>query len=166
MAEALIALGSNLGDSRDILRKALKDMEQLGLIRAYSSLYQTAPVGGPRGQPDYLNAVVGVALDAPWDDPQKLLAKLLSIEAQAGRKRRIRWEARTLDLDVLAIDDWVLDSADLCLPHPRMLARAFVMLPLCEIKPDWRHPQTQRSACDHAAELDTTGVKRLGSLID
>ena len=149
---AYIALGSNLGNPLEHLRQAQRGLTALGEIMGASSLYQTAPVGGPPGQEDYLNAVV--ALKPAVNDPQGLLAELLGLEARQGRVRNVRWAARTLDLDLLAWGDRVLETPELTLPHPRLLERAFVLAPLCDVAPDWRHPVT--------GELAATVLTRLG----
>ena len=158
MPLSYLALGSNLADPLEQLRRARAALEGLGRLIAASSLYRTAPVGGPEGQPDYLNAVV--ALRPNTDDPETLLQELLALEAQQGRVRAVRWDARTLDLDVLTWDDVIYESAALTLPHPRMLERAFVLAPLCEIAPDWRHPQTGERGCEVLRRLGLGGIER------
>ncbi len=153
-----VALGSNLGNPLLQLRQAREGLAKLGELVGASSLYRTAPVGGPPGQADYLNAVM--ALEPAPPDPEALLGELLGLEARQGRARTVRWAARTLDLDLLAWDDLVLDTARLTLPHPRMAERPFVLAPLCELAPGWRHPVTHRSACETLASLDPSGVLR------
>lgn len=158
MALTYLALGSNLGDPLNQLRQARRALEEVGHVVASSSLYRTVPVGGPPGQPDYLNAVV--ALQSYTDDPETLLQRLLELEARQGRRRVVRWDARTLDLDLLAWDDLHHQSATLTLPHSRMLERTFVLAPLCEIAADWRHPQTGERACEVLRRLGLGGVER------
>jgi 2-amino-4-hydroxy-6-hydroxymethyldihydropteridine diphosphokinase len=153
---ALIALGSNLENPHLQLKRALEALQNIGEVIAKSSLYETVPVGGPAQQKNYLNAVIELWPFDMYQHPIKLLEALLSIETTQGRTRRVRWEARTLDLDVLAIDDLVVDTEELVLPHPRMMERAFVLVPLCEIKPQWQHPQTQIYACK--ANIEVSGV--------
>jgi 2-amino-4-hydroxy-6-hydroxymethyldihydropteridine diphosphokinase len=154
----LIGLGSNLGAPADQLRSARRDLESCGRVTAASRIYRTAPVGGPPGQPDYLNAVIVLAPGPGFDDPRALLSALLEIERRHGRSRRVRWEARTLDLDLLAFGGRVIDEPGLVLPHPRLDARAFVLAPLCEVMPHWRHPVSGRRACERLAELPGAGV--------
>jgi 2-amino-4-hydroxy-6-hydroxymethyldihydropteridine diphosphokinase len=153
-----IALGSNLGHSLTILESALKNLNQTPGIRleARSRWYQTKPVGPP--QPDYLNgcALLKVALT-----PEALLHTLLQIEAQFGRVRRERNGPRTLDLDLLLFDDLVLDSPNLQIPHPRMTARAFVLVPLAEIAPDWIEPVSGKAIAELVQTVDCSGVKEL-----
>ncbi|WP_415577486.1 2-amino-4-hydroxy-6-hydroxymethyldihydropteridine diphosphokinase, partial [Deinococcus radiodurans] len=113
MTRAFIALGANLGDPQATLRRALTELGALGEVRGVSALYRTAPVGGPPGQPDYLNAVAELetALSAP-----ALLAALHALEADAGRTRDVRWEARVLDLDLIVYGEDVSDDPALTLP--------------------------------------------------
>ena len=134
-----IGLGSNLGDSRSILNGAidrLKSYPQIDLI-AVSSWYLTAPIGPP--QPDYLNgcATIGTSLE-----PLELLNILHSIESEFGRVRTEVWGARTLDLDLLLYDNLIIDLPTLQIPHPRMIERAFVLVPLAEIAPNWVEPRS------------------------
>jgi len=151
-----IALGSNLGDSQVILESAIRSLEQTpGItVQARSSWYKTAPVGGP-SQPDYLN---GCALLEVQLSPQKLLETLLGIEQDFGRVRQERWGARTLDLDVLLFDDLILETPDLQIPHPRMTQRAFVLVPLAEIAPDWVEPVSGVRISQLVQRLDCSEV--------
>ncbi|MDZ4103778.1 MAG: 2-amino-4-hydroxy-6-hydroxymethyldihydropteridine diphosphokinase [Hydrogenophaga sp.] len=130
---AFVALGANLGDAAQSLRGALKALDEVPGVRVVraSSLYRTAPVESTG--PDYLNAVaeVSTSLIAP-----ALLDALLAIEQQAGRERPYRNAPRTLDLDLLLYGGARIDSPRLTVPHPRMWARAFVLVPLREIAPE------------------------------
>ena len=152
-----IALGSNLGDSRAILESAIQIIaETPGIkLQAISSWYQTKAVGPP--QPDYLN---GCALLKVEISPQQLLEILLAIEAKFGRIRRERWGPRTLDLDLLLFDDLILDSPTLELPHPRLGERAFVLVPLAEIAPNWIDPRSGMAIAQLVKNVDCTGVHR------
>ncbi len=141
---AYIALGSNLGDRSKSLQGALSRLDQhpalsLGLV---SSFVETTPVGGPSGQSPYLNAVAQLRTDL---EPRALLEVLLEIERQFGRVRGERNLPRTLDLDLLLYDDRLTSEPDLCLPHPRMHERWFVLAPLAEIVPDLVHPVLKRT---------------------
>jgi 2-amino-4-hydroxy-6-hydroxymethyldihydropteridine diphosphokinase len=135
MTRAALALGANLGHPREALRGALAGLRQDPSIQviAVSSLWRTAAVGGPE-QPDYLNAVVVVdtSLDA-W----ALLALAHSLERVAGRIRDVRWGPRTLDVDLLAVDEVVSDDPLLTLPHPRAHERGFVLVPWAEVDPGY-----------------------------
>jgi 2-amino-4-hydroxy-6-hydroxymethyldihydropteridine diphosphokinase len=111
---AVLALGSNLGESRDTLSRAV------------------AELGGPE-QPDYLNLVVSVETDLP---PHDLLAHCQSVENSHHRKREVRWGPRTLDVDIITYGDTVLDDETLTLPHPRAHTRAFVLQPWAWMDPE------------------------------
>lgn len=134
---AYVGIGSNLGDRQDCLREAISAIKRLPgtSVVAESSIYVSAPVGAGEPQPDYFNAVVG--LDTLLA-PHALLEALQHIEQGAGRTRvaGLRNTARTLDLDILVIDDLIIDERGLHVPHPRLQDRAFVLLPLNEIAPD------------------------------
>ncbi|MBL8515756.1 MAG: 2-amino-4-hydroxy-6-hydroxymethyldihydropteridine diphosphokinase [Betaproteobacteria bacterium] len=131
---AFIALGSNLDNPREQVRRALAALAALPDSRQLraSSLYLTEPVG-IMDQPTFINAVA--ALDTT-SDPETLFWRLRDIEAAQGRSRGVPNGPRTLDLDLLLFDDLALDSPALTLPHPRMHQRAFVLVPLAELAPD------------------------------
>ena len=129
---AYVALGANLGDAQGTLRQALLELSGLlhtRLLRA-SSLYRSAPVQAQG--PDFINAVAQLETQLCAPD---LLAALQQLELQHGRQRPYQDAPRTLDLDLLLYGDSRMDSPALTLPHPRMLERAFVLLPLAEIAP-------------------------------
>lgn len=150
-----IALGSNLGDSLDILENTLKTLNQTPgiVLKSQSSWYKTTAVGPT--QPDYLN---GCALLEVQLTPEALLQSLLNIERQFGRVRQERWTARTLDLDLLLYQDLVLDTPKLQVPHPRMQERAFVLVPLAEIAAAWLEPISQQSIAQLLEVVDCSGV--------
>ncbi|MCK4342566.1 MAG: 2-amino-4-hydroxy-6-hydroxymethyldihydropteridine diphosphokinase, partial [Phycisphaerae bacterium] len=127
-----IGLGSNLGDREQHIRHALRELAEPGDIQvlACSTLHETDPVGGPPGQPKYLNAVAELATEL---GPRALLERLFEIEDRHGRRRTVPNGPRTLDLDLLLYRDRVIDEPDLCVPHPCMWQRSFVMQPLAEI---------------------------------
>lgn len=127
-----IALGSNLGDRAAHVCNALRELEERGDVHVVTSsgLYETEPVGGPPDQPRYLNAVAEIATELP---PHELLEWLQEIERRHDRERNVRNGPRTLDLDLLLYRDQIVDEPDLCVPHPRMWSRDFVMKPLAEI---------------------------------
>ena len=138
-ARAYIGIGGNLDDPLLQMRRAFRALRELPASRcvACSPLYRSAAVGGPSGQPDYLNAAA--ALDTTLA-PDALLTALQSIETAQGRTRTVRWGPRTLDLDLLLYDQLVLDEPRLTLPHPRLHERAFVLYPLYDIAPDLEIP--------------------------
>jgi len=140
MVCAYVALGANLGDAAAALRQAVEAIGQLPLtqVRQSSSLYKTAPLDTDAGEEsaapgnDYLNAVVELETGLTAPD---LLSHLQQIEQQAGRERPYRNAPRTLDLDLLLYGSARMESERLTLPHPRMVQRAFVLVPLAEIAP-------------------------------
>jgi 2-amino-4-hydroxy-6-hydroxymethyldihydropteridine diphosphokinase len=161
----LIALGSNLshpqhGAPEAVLNAAIEALEANGVRSlARSAFYRTAPVPAA-DQPDFVNAVV--AVESPTE-PAALLALLHRIEASFGRIRSARNEARVLDLDLLAWNDRV-STADPLLPHPRLHERAFVLLPLRDVAPAWRHPISGKSVSEMIADLPPAalaGVRRI-----
>jgi 2-amino-4-hydroxy-6-hydroxymethyldihydropteridine diphosphokinase len=153
-----IALGSNLGDSRAILEQALHILDQTARIsvKSHSSWYQTEPIGPP--QPDYINGCTILEVQLT---PEEILTILLNIEQQFGRIRRERWGARTLDLDILFFDDLILETSALQIPHPRMRERAFVLVPLAEIAPNWIDPVSEKTINQLLEMVDCSGVRRI-----
>jgi 2-amino-4-hydroxy-6-hydroxymethyldihydropteridine diphosphokinase len=148
---AVVALGSNLGgalgSSRAVLEEALERFAAAGLkLKRRSSWWRSAAWPDPT-QPDYLNGVALVETSLP---PAEALRALHRIEAEFGRRRGERNAARTLDLDLIAYGRLVVDAPGLRLPHPRAAERLFVMGPLAEIAPGWRHPVTGETAADLA----------------
>ncbi|TYP68032.1 2-amino-4-hydroxy-6-hydroxymethyldihydropteridine diphosphokinase [Paenibacillus methanolicus] len=130
-AVAYIALGSNMGDRDQLLVQALNqlnDRPDIDVLRI-SGLYETDPVGYT-DQPPFLNMAAALSTTLA---PVELLRVMLGIEAELGRKRDIRWGPRTIDLDLLLYDDVRMDDQELTLPHPRMLERAFVLVPLRDV---------------------------------
>lgn len=158
MTSAYLALGSNLGDRRTMLRAAVRALAGhaellINLSLDVSSLYETSPVGhcgcslaatltgvaADAGQPLYLNSVLRTQTSLA---PSVLVATILSIEASLGRIRRERWEPRVIDIDLLFVGDVVIDTPTLTLPHPRLHERRFVLEPLSELAADLIHPLT------------------------
>ena len=141
---AYLGLGSNLGDREALLRRGLELLDEAPGIRveAVSRFVETEAVGGPPGQPMFLNAACAVQTTL---EPRELLGLVLEIERKCGRIRTGRWGARTLDVDILLYGDLVVDEPGLSIPHPRMQERRFVLEPLAEIAPDVRHPVLDRT---------------------
>lgn len=127
---AYLGLGSNLGDRWALLRDAVRSLE--GVV-AVSPVYETEPVGGPGGQPPFLNLVVALETDL---SPRALLGVCHRLESAAGRVREVRWGPRTLDVDLLWTDGDPVHDADLVVPHPRLWERRFVLVPLADLAPD------------------------------
>lgn len=159
MAQVIIALGSNLAEPEQQLRRALAALaatDGVSLV-SVSSFYRTAPVGY-LAQPDFVNAVALLQTD---QSPQAVLRLLQRIEMQAGRERHFRNAPRTLDLDIIDYEGQILDEADLQLPHPRAWERGFVMVPLAEIAPDFCLPPHDVCARERAAALGDETVVRI-----
>ncbi len=157
---AVIALGGNLGDVPAAFAgaRAMLDTLEGTDVLAISPCYVSPPLGPP-GQPDYRNAVLMVRTRL---SPHALLECLQRIEHAWGRTRSgERWGPRTLDLDLIAHHDAVMRTASLTLPHPRMHKRMFVLQPLCDIWPEWRHPWLKRTARELMDALRMAGASML-----
>jgi 2-amino-4-hydroxy-6-hydroxymethyldihydropteridine diphosphokinase len=151
---AFVALGSNLGDSAEIVRRAFGRLQTLSdapLLR--SSLWRTTPVDCPPGSPPFINAVAGLRPRAD-ETPQTLLRQLQILEAEFGRRRRnIPNEPRLLDLDLIAFGARTVNLPELVLPHPRAHVRRFVLQPLAEIAPEFVLPGQGRGVAALLGEL-------------
>jgi 2-amino-4-hydroxy-6-hydroxymethyldihydropteridine diphosphokinase len=151
---AIIALGSNLGDSRKVLRAALARLQNFSAAPVLkSSLWQTTPVDCPPDSPKFVNAVAGLRPQKN-ETPESLLAKLQALEKEFGRRpKKILNEPRPLDLDLIAFGNEVRSTAPLTLPHPRAHLRRFVLQPLAEIAPDLILPGQKLTVAQLLAEL-------------
>lgn len=138
---SFIGLGSNLGDRREILTRAVRDIPDKSAV---SGLYETAPIGGP-SQGAFLNLVVELHTTV---SPYELLTICQQLEASAGRVRKERWGPRTLDVDVLLHGDLTLNDPELTIPHPRMKERAFVLFPLADLAPELVPPLWREGVSD------------------
>jgi 2-amino-4-hydroxy-6-hydroxymethyldihydropteridine diphosphokinase len=159
MAESFVALGGNVGDVRATLDRAIAkfcDGETVRLC-ARSSDYKTPP-WGVTDQPPFINAVIGVDTSL---EPHDLLLRAEQCEQALGRNRALerRWGPRPIDIDLLTYDDLVLIDKDLILPHPHMLERAFVLVPLVEIAPD--RAVAGIKVRDALARVDAGGIEKL-----
>ena len=131
---AVLSLGSNLGDSAEILSSAAEALNEVSEVIALSSFYQTRPVGGPP-QPDFINAVIIIETNL---EPEELLLVAQAIEGAHGRERNentVKWGPRFLDIDLIKCDEMLINSPDLTIPHPRAHEREFVLRPWNEIDP-------------------------------
>jgi 2-amino-4-hydroxy-6-hydroxymethyldihydropteridine diphosphokinase len=139
MARCLLALGSNLGDRPEILRRATHAVASLpnSQLLGRSRWHETEPIGGPGGQGAFLNGCL--LLDTQLT-PAELLGALQEIEQQLGRQRNVLWDARAIDIDLLLYDLQQLETEALTLPHSRMSYRCFVLQPACEIAAAMIHP--------------------------
>ena len=146
-----IGLGSNVGDREAMLRAALEQLENLPqtALSKVSSFYETEPLGAT-DQPWYLNAVAQLDTDLT---PGQVMWNLQRVERALGRVRSERWGPRSIDLDLLLADQLVIDEPGLSVPHPEMLNRAFVLVPLVEIEPQLVHPVTGETLLQHLARL-------------
>lgn len=151
---AYIALGSNVGDSPSILRRAMDELEKLSLKPLKrSSLWQTTPVDCPPGSPTFVNAVVGLTVQ-PEETSSTLLPKLLAMEKEFGRRpKKILNEPRRLDLDLITFGNETSSRPELILPHPRAHERRFVLQPLNEIAPNLQLPGHRRNISQLLAGL-------------
>lgn len=139
-------LGSNLGNRLQNLRDAVERLRSLGRIIKSSDVYETSAWGGVE-QPDYLNACVSV--ESKDESPFEILSRIKRFERELGRVESVRWGARKIDIDILLIDDLILHSDMLNVPHVSLPDRLFVLIPLKEILPvNWRHPENMKSIDD------------------
>lgn len=151
--EVFISLGSNLGNRAENLKKAIQAIKlNVGDISRQSSIYETQPWGNSN-QPDFLNQVILIHTDK---SPEDCLKALSAIENQMGRKREEKWGTRIIDLDLLYVDDTIIESEELKLPHPGIAQRRFVLVPMAEIADDFIHPQihkNQQQLLDECADV-------------
>ncbi len=154
MARCLISFGANIGDAARTIECAAQQLEQrLGCTAerfGLSRLYRTPPVGGPSGQPPFVNAVAAAETE---HSHRQIWEFIRDIESHFGRRRNRRWEARRLDLDILLYDDLRVWTSQLKIPHPRMCMRRFILIPAAEVAPDWLDPVSQWSISQLADNL-------------
>jgi 2-amino-4-hydroxy-6-hydroxymethyldihydropteridine diphosphokinase len=152
------SLGSNIGDRRLMLRRAIAALREVVTVGRISSLYETSPVDAPPGSPDFLNiAVTALSRLAPHE----LLGATQAIEASLGRRRSVRNASRPIDIDLVFSGSQLVRDADLVLPHPRFRERSFVLLPLSEIARGWIDPVTGRAVERLAGRGE---ARKIGSL--
>ena len=150
---AIIAIGSNMGDKMENSRQGIAALDASGKIKvlSQSGFYLTEPVGYA-DQPWFINCAVMVETGL---DPGALLQFLKKLEYDLGRRAAgLRNGPRVLDFDIIFYNDWVIESVELIIPHPRMQDRGFVLRPLCDIAVDWVHPIFQKSAGRLLAEME------------
>jgi 2-amino-4-hydroxy-6-hydroxymethyldihydropteridine diphosphokinase len=161
MNDAALALGANIGDRLAAMRRAVSAIgDAIGAVSAKSSVYETPPWGRV-DQPRFLNACLVVATDLP---PLDLLAAVKKIETDIGRVRRAHWGPREIDIDIIFYGDMVVDAPGLKIPHALMHMRPFVLIPLADAAPDWRHPDSGRAVRELLADVSTEGIERITKL--
>lgn len=158
MATVYLSLGSNLGNSADYLKRAQAELVRYGIINAESSLYTTEPVDY-LDQPWFLNQIIKFTTQL---DPETLLVIVQKIEKKLGRERAIRFGPRTIDIDILFYDAIMLETPKLVIPHPRLHERRFVLAPLAQIAPEFRHPALQKTIVELLQTVaDTSTVQKI-----
>ncbi|MBI4768959.1 MAG: 2-amino-4-hydroxy-6-hydroxymethyldihydropteridine diphosphokinase [Chloroflexi bacterium] len=161
-AAAYIALGSNLGDRAENLRRALAALRGEMAVGPVSPVYETEPAY-VLDQPRFHNLICRAETTLP---PLDLLRALKRLEVQLGRAPSIRFGPRRIDLDLLFYNDLVLETPELTLPHPRLHQRAFVLVPLAEVAPDLRHPLLDLTVAqlrDRLPEVERRAVWQVGT---
>lgn len=159
MTNVFLSLGSNMGDKKAYLEKAitsLKNLPQTTLL-GVSSFYQTV-AWGKTDQDDFINAVCQIDTCL---EPHDLLKQCQAIEKRLGRERHEHWGPRTMDIDLLLYGSETIDTADLTVPHPYMTQRAFVLVPLAEIAPDLIFPKTNQTVSSLLSDLVTDDVVKI-----
>jgi 2-amino-4-hydroxy-6-hydroxymethyldihydropteridine diphosphokinase len=153
-----LGLGSNQGDRLDNIVTSIRKLSLNTIVEQISSVYETEPVGYT-DQPLFLNAVVSVRTEL---EPLELLHFIKQIEVELGRRPDFRNAPRTTDIDILFYGDMVLQSGELTIPHPRIVGRAFVLVPLAEIAPEFIHPTAMKKVDDLLAGVSgVNGVNRM-----
>jgi 2-amino-4-hydroxy-6-hydroxymethyldihydropteridine diphosphokinase len=155
--DIFLALGTNLGDREANLRSAKELLAPKIVVERESAIYVTPP-WGYEDQPEFLNQVIRVRT---YLRPLALLKVLKRIEKGMGRQETFRNGPRLIDLDILIYGQQVIQKNNLCIPHPRMHERAFVLVPLCEIAPDFVHPVLKETVQTLLSRVDTQGVRQL-----
>lgn len=158
-ARCLVSFGANIGDAAGTIRKAAGELASrvcVGPDESFrlSRLFKTPPVGGPTGQPPFVNAVAALETrSSPWH----VWEAVRQVESLFGRERNLRWEARKLDLDILLYDQIRIWTPQLKVPHPRMCMRRFILAPANDVAPFWVDPVSQRSVKDLYRQLQRGG---------
>lgn len=155
MSLVYLGLGSNLGDRLDNLRQAVEALPPAVKPVALSTVYETPPWGFLE-QPVFLNQVIGAETCL---EPQMLLSYLKNLEIKMGRQPSVQYGPRLIDIDILLYGDLVLDSPKLVIPHPRLVERPFVLVPLVDLTPNLRHPVSGLSMVQLLDGLDASRIK-------
>ncbi|PTR01357.1 2-amino-4-hydroxy-6-hydroxymethyldihydropteridine diphosphokinase [Mucilaginibacter yixingensis] len=159
MVDVFLLLGSNMGERHDLLKEAAGHIAQtIAPVLKASSVYETG-AWGKTDEPDYLNQVLLLQTDMPARD---VLNRVLSIEQQMGRKREVKWGARSIDIDILFYGDAIMHEPGLTVPHPQLHNRRFTLEPLVEIAPNLHHPVLNQTIVQLKNNLnDCLVVKKL-----
>lgn len=158
MSDVYFGLGSNLGDRESMLQRALEGLSAFVHLERVSDLYETEPVGFT-DQPWFLNAVCLGKTDLK---PLDLLKACKDLERKLGREPGPRFGPRLIDIDLLAYEDTVMETPELTLPHPRMHQRGFVLAPMLDVSPNWRHPDLGRTVRELYESGRFAAVRRIG----
>lgn len=149
--DVYLLLGSNMGDKESYISNAIMCIrEHIGIVKKESSLYKTTP-WGKTDQPDFINKALIIVT---FLEPKQVLDKILYIEKSLGRERTEHWGSRTIDIDILFYGNEIVEQPGLSIPHPQLQNRAFVLLPLLEIAPDFIHPIFEQSICQLRNKLN------------
>ncbi|MEB2782913.1 2-amino-4-hydroxy-6-hydroxymethyldihydropteridine diphosphokinase [Algoriphagus sp. C2-6-M1] len=148
--KAVLILGGNRGDRISLLKLAVEAVSELGQVTLKSKIYETEAWGGVAKGP-FLNQVLEIKTKF---SPAELLAFTQKIETDLGRKREEHWGDRTMDIDIIYFGDSIIDTPELRIPHPFLAERKFVLVPLAEILPDFRHSVFGKSSLEMLAECD------------
>lgn len=156
-ATVYLSLGSNIGDRWAYFSAAINKLQEKIEDINKSSIYETKP-WGKTDQPSFLNMCVSGRTTL---EPDQLLRFLKSIEAESGRSHAEKWGPREIDIDILFYEDEILDKDGLKIPHPHIAERAFVLVPLAEVAPDFVHPVLKKTVSELAGSIGSSGVERL-----
>jgi 2-amino-4-hydroxy-6-hydroxymethyldihydropteridine diphosphokinase len=154
MSIVYLALGTNLGDRLANLRAAIEALPPEIKVIAESKVYETPP-WGVEDQPAFLNMAVKCETDL---DAESLLHRLKQLEVQLGREKSFRWGPRLIDIDILFHDNLILESESLTIPHPRLHERAFVLVPLMDVAPDFIHPVLKKTVKELLATIESENI--------
>ena len=157
MNQIYLSLGSNIGQRRANLERAVAHLSQCVTSTAVSPLYETF-AWGVTDQPDFLNLCVAATTTL---SPIDLLIFVKKIESMMGREPTVRWGPRLIDIDIIFYNDLILHDDNLTIPHPRLAERAFVLAPLADLAPDFIHPETNITVVQMLTKVFTTTVRRL-----
>ena len=150
-----LSLGSNIGKRATFFKKAMDALPPQVVIVDRSPIYETLPWGYTE-QPRFLNLVVEARTRL---SPEELLDHLKKIEEKIGRSQLLRWGPRQIDIDILFYDDQLINQPGLAIPHPLLHQRAFVLVPLTELKPDLVHPRLNKTVAELLAQVDAKGIE-------